>query len=252
MAELKADVYGYLPNRRPILVYLFLLVCVLVYLRFPGWIFFRRSPLPVGFMTAIFVHANLFHLLLNGLALWWFGRDMERLFGHGRFLAIFLLAGIGGNLLSYLVRSTSFDWARVSVGASGAIFGVMAMHLVYFWRYELDLGDHGNQRLLFAIAILVVNIVQGFGRQGIDNLAHIGGAVTGTILAYYFLPRYDLIPATEAERWLDRTKPRDYLKPLAITILFFILLTLAPALCAGLSSLSLIPAAHMNRIVSLE
>lgn len=135
--------------------------------------------------TAMFLHFGAMHLGMNMLALWDGGKLVERMFGPWRFLGIYLVSGVAGNLLSLVVQGNQ----AVSGGASGAIFGIYGALLVYLWcaRHQMQQLEF---RWLFWGAMLFSGLTIGMGYiiPGIDNSAHIGGFVTGMVLATLLLP----------------------------------------------------------------
>lgn len=129
--------------------------------------------------SAIFLHFGVMHLLLNSLALWDIGQLAERMYGRMRFVTIYLLSGLFGNLLSLVMQGNQ----AVSGGASGAIFGIYAAALVFLWRERAEIAVH-EFRWLFGGGLLfaLLSIGMGFVVSGIDNSAHIGGFVSGMLL----------------------------------------------------------------------
>lgn len=128
--------------------------------------------------TAMFLHFGLLHLGMNMLALWDGGRLVERMYGHARFLAIYLAAGLTGNLLSLVAQGDR----AVSGGASGAIFGIYGALMVFLWRERQNL--HATEfRWLFwgAAGFTAATIVLGLLIPGIDNAAHLGGLFAGAL-----------------------------------------------------------------------
>ena len=123
--------------------------------------------------TAMWMHANFQHILFNMLALLIVGPAVEVLLGKVRFLALYLLAGLGGSVGSYLL-STPYGFG---VGASGAIMGVMGAYVVIGLRRRLPVGP--------VVALLAINFVIGFWGN-IDWRAHLGGFVTGSVLAFLY------------------------------------------------------------------
>ncbi|HTZ00379.1 MAG TPA: rhomboid family intramembrane serine protease, partial [Rhodocyclaceae bacterium] len=128
--------------------------------------------------TAMFLHFGLLHLAMNMWALWDGGRLVERLIGSGRFLLGYFAAGLTGNLLSLVTHGDQ----TVSGGASGAVFGVYGALLLLLWRQRRNLHP-GEFRWLFwgAGAFTVASILFGLLVPGIDNAAHLGGFVAGTL-----------------------------------------------------------------------
>lgn len=123
-------------------------------------------------LTAVFLHWSLIHLLVNMYSLYILGMQVETFLGKAKYLAIFLISGIGGCLLSCVVNPNV-----LSVGASGAIFGLMGSLLYFGYHYRNYLGNALTTQI---IPIIIINLVIGFmPNSGIDNFAHIGGLVTG-------------------------------------------------------------------------
>lgn len=127
-------------------------------------------------LTATFLHLDLIHLLFNMYALYLFGPTLEGLLGRARFSALYLVSGLGGSAASYAFS----DVLQPSIGASGAVFGLLGAFLVVARRTGRD------ARSLYVI--LALNLAYGFYASGIDWRAHLGGLVagvlTGTALAY--------------------------------------------------------------------
>lgn len=122
------------------------------------------------FITPIFLHADIEHLVMNCLSLFVFGRIVEGMYGRKKFAFIYLTAGIMGSIASFMFSPSS------AVGASGAIFGLMGALLYFsFESPELFKRYFGNSLIL----MVVINLVYGFIRPGIDNYGHIGGLVGG-------------------------------------------------------------------------
>jgi rhomboid protease GluP len=134
--------------------------------------------------SAMFLHFGVVHLAMNMLALWDVGRLVERLYGSVRFAAIYFLAGLGGNLLSLVVRGEH----AVSGGASGAIFGIYGALLVSLWWERRYLQPREFRWMFwggacFSIAIIAVGQILPM----IDNAAHVGGFCTGVMLGMILL-----------------------------------------------------------------
>lgn len=138
--------------------------------------------------TSMFLHIGVMHLAFNGYALLAIGTELERLFGHGRFLAIYLLSGLMGSLASY-----AFSYS-LAAGASGAIFGLIGALAAFFAIHRERLGTWGRNRLMNIAFLIGLNLFLGFTRPGIDNLAHIGGLLAGLGLGWAMTPRYELDP----------------------------------------------------------
>jgi membrane associated rhomboid family serine protease len=123
-------------------------------------------------ITAAFLHYGPFHLLLNMLALWWFGTALERRIGSGRFLAIYLVSGLAGSAGALILDPTT-----PTVGASGAIFGILGAGLV-MEQFQRDYVFGGS-----ALGVIVLNLVFTFSVANISIGGHIGGLIAGGICA---------------------------------------------------------------------
>jgi len=150
--------------------------------------------------TAMFLHFGILHLALNMWALWDGGRLVERLYGMRRFIAIYLISGVVGNLLSLIVRG---DYA-VSGGASGAIFGVYGALLVSLWRERQQIEPYEFRWMFGAAAIFsIATVCLGFMITGIDNAAHIGGLITGALTGVVLTRRVtSSSPRPGRSRWV--------------------------------------------------
>ena len=136
-------------------------------------------------LTAMFLHVGFVHLLFNSIGLLLFGGVVERLYGHFRFAAIYLLAGLAGSVASYMLNAIT-----VGAGASGAIFGVMGAFAAFFVSSRHVLGEQGRQSLSGIGVLLAINLFFGFATPEIDNWAHLGGLAAGFAVGMAFGPQY--------------------------------------------------------------
>jgi membrane associated rhomboid family serine protease len=156
----------------------------------------------VSLLTSMFLHGGWLHLLGNMLFLWVFGRNTEDLIGGGRFLIFYLLCG----LVAGVVQVIANPYARVpTIGASGAIAGVMGAYLIKFPRSQIDtlvllfvfftrLAIPAPFYLLFWFAMQFLNGFESIGERnytggGVAWFAHIGGFVAGMLLIRLFPSR---------------------------------------------------------------
>jgi len=134
------------------------------------------------FITPIFLHAGFIHLLINMIAQWILSGQVERDMGSGGFFLTYFAAGIFGNVLG-----GNFALVGVpSVGASGAIFGTLAVtwvDLFAHWRYHY----RPVTKLIFMTIELGIGVAIGFIPY-IDNFAHLGGFLMGLLVATFFYP----------------------------------------------------------------
>lgn len=152
-------------------------------------------------VTPIFIHGGLIHILSNSYALWIVGPQVERLYGSARFVLIYLLSGIGGVAGSYIGSMLlGRNPAVASVGASGAIFGLFGVIAVFGFKYRDELP--ANFRRAFGSSVfpvIAINLFIGFSVPVIDNGAHIGGLITGGVIALtlpYIAPGKERVSAT--------------------------------------------------------
>jgi len=131
----------------------------------------------------IFIHGGLLHLFFNSYVLWVNGPLVERLYGSARFLLIYLLSGIGGVVGSYVWQEVGSHPDVPSVGASGALFGLFGLLAVFGYKYNEVPPSFQRALRSSVLPAIVINLIIGFSVQFIDNGGHIGGLVTGVILA---------------------------------------------------------------------
>ena len=139
--------------------------------------------------TATFLHAGWMHLALNCLALLIFGHQIEQIYGRGRFLALYFIAGLAGSVTSYAL-SISAAPNTLGVGASGAIFGLLGGLVAFYVVHRNRFGVIGRQSLTGLLVIVAINVVFGFIVPGVDNFAHIGGFVAGLLTGLAYSPIY--------------------------------------------------------------
>jgi membrane associated rhomboid family serine protease len=120
-------------------------------------------------VTAAFMHASPIHILFNMLMLWWFGQALEAALGPGRFLGIYLVAALAGSAGALLVRPETF-----TVGASGAVFGILGAGLILERRQIMVFGGS-------ALGVVALNLVFTFLISSISWGGHVGGLVGGML-----------------------------------------------------------------------
>lgn len=123
-------------------------------------------------LTSMFLQQQIWHIAMNMLGLWFLGPPLEAALGRLRFSALYLLSGLGGGALTYLVSSPG----QASLGASGAIFGLFGAMAVLMRRLNYDMRP--------ILILLGLNLVFTFTWHGIAWQAHIGGLVVGALIAY--------------------------------------------------------------------
>ena len=122
-------------------------------------------------ITGTFLHGTIMHLVFNMMVLFFIGPTLERTINHWGFIAVYLLSALGGEVMSFVFSS----FGDVSIGASGAIFGLMGALVIAGRRHGLNITQ---------VAVLIgINMVFSFAQPGVDWKAHIGGLVTGALVA---------------------------------------------------------------------
>lgn len=207
----------------PVVTYALVLMCAIAYV-FIGMLNLLGGleawgmwPLAVAggnqfyrLLTAIFLHGSVLHIIFNMYVLASFGPPLEHALGRMRFLALYVIAGLGGSVASFMYSPLN----TLSVGASGAIFGLLTATIVVGLKLRQDVRQ--------IVALLAVNVLLGFAISNVDWRAHFGGAVVGAATAF--------ILAIRAETARDRQRR------LVIQVLG----------CAGIVAVLIVLAIHRN------
>jgi membrane associated rhomboid family serine protease len=126
-------------------------------------------------ISAGFLHGSIIHLLFNVYILWVIGSQLESIVGNIKFIIIYFVSLLGGSVASYLFS----PFGSYSIGASGAIFGLMGAMLVVGRKRNLDISQ--------ITTLVAINIVIGFVLSGIDWRAHLGGLATGAFITWVLI-----------------------------------------------------------------
>lgn len=164
-----------------------------------AWINYQFGLVPQGVIpglriwqpfTYIFLHGGLFHLLINMLMLWMFGRELELVWGKRRFLNYFFLCGVGAGILTILVKFIPMLWNQLpsdtpTIGASGAIFGILIANAILFpdrqiWLFPLPI------MIPMRPFVAVMGAIEFFstlstGGDGVAHVCHLGGMLVGWV-----------------------------------------------------------------------
>ena len=182
-------------TRRPRFTYIFLAINIVIFLlmSLAGGTTSEETLMAFGvksnaqidqgqlwrFVTPIFIHIGLLHLLFNSYALWMVGPQVEKLYGSERFVILYVVTGVAGVFGSYFYHPQS-----ISAGASGAIFGLFGVLLVFGIRYRRFIPPFFKRAVgTGVLPVILINLVIGFSVQAIDNSAHISGLLAGAVLA---------------------------------------------------------------------
>jgi rhomboid protease GluP len=148
-------------------------------------------------LTPALLHGSVVHIAFNMYALYSLGRSLERYYGHRRFLLLYAIGAFAGNTLSFLLSQ------KISVGASTAIFGLVAAEGVFIYRNRALFGARARSMLMNLLLIVAVNLMIGL-QPGIDNWGHIGGLVGGALFAWTAGPLLEVQPAIDHYELRDK------------------------------------------------
>jgi rhomboid protease GluP len=176
------------------------------------------------FLTSMFLHGGLLHILFNAWALYALGPETERIYGTLRFLAVYFIAGLAGGVASYTFS------ASPSVGASGAIFGLVGALAVFYYTSRELLGNAARQQLGSLITVIMINLFIGFNSGGlIDNSAHLGGLAGGAIVGWLLAPRFAVDERLYPPQVVRRALPWGWAATIGfLALLVFLAMTINP------------------------
>ncbi len=163
-------------------------------------------------VTYLFIHSGISHLLFNMLALWMFGVPLEQTWGTKRFLKYYFLCGIGAGLCDVALHAAVGDWGTRTVGASGAIYGLLMAFGVLFPNQTVLMGFLFPIKAKYMVMIYgAIELLLAFSvNDGVSNIAHLGGMAFGYVYLRGRLPRLTLPDWQGAyKRWkLQRAKKK--------------------------------------------
>jgi len=223
------------PNVKPYATYILLGVTTFVYLLQLAGQYLLKMDLVTYFgvkddsliragelwrlITPVFLHGSILHIAFNMYALFVYGRGIEARYGHRRFLLLYFLSGYAGNVMSFLLT------VNPSLGASTAIFGLIAAEGVFIVQNRKLLGTRVNRALINLLSIAGVNLLIGFTTTGVDNWGHIGGMLGGFLFAWFGGPRWKLEGFYPAVKLVDEREGHGAFAGTISVLLFFIPLT---------------------------
>lgn len=194
-------------------------------------------------VTATFLHSGLMHVTMNMIGLASAGITVERVYGHRQFILLYLGSGLIGSALSLHFSAQH----AVSVGASGAVFGITGALLVGMYQHRTQLPSAFGKQTLSSLGFFIVySLMQGFARQGIDNAAHIGGLLGGCLLAYVLPERFDM------ERYARILKKRSIAGVIIAVVATLTLATTAPQATVDQKKVFEGQAAFVRALVGLQ
>ena len=176
-ARMNEDVFK---MKKPYITYGLLIINIILFI---VSCFYNMTPFAVNrtfivngeyyrLITGIFLHNSILHLIFNCYALYVIGIQLESFLGKWKYLTVYLLSGLAGSMLSIFFNS------GYSIGASGAIFGMLGSLTYFGYHYRVYLDSVVKSQI---IPLIVFNLVLGFTFPYIDNWAHIGGLIGGVL-----------------------------------------------------------------------
>jgi rhomboid protease GluP len=219
-----------MPASTPRVTYTILGITVAVYLLQMLSQFVLGYDLPVGlgakaneairagqlwrFFTPMLLHGSILHIGFNMYALMAFGGGLERRYGHGRFLMLYLLGGFAGTVFSFLFSSA------YSIGASGAIFGLVAAEGIFLFQNRKLFGSQAKGALNNVLFVVAINLFLGL-QPGIDNWGHMGGLMGGLIFAWFAGPHWEVQGISPNLQVVDLREPREIIVGVAVVTIIF-------------------------------
>jgi len=176
--------------------------------------------------TPMLLHGSILHIGFNMYALYLFGPGLERHFGHWRFLALYVLSGFAGNVMSFLFATAP------SLGSSTAIFGLLGAEGVFLYQNRELFGKNAQRALTNIVLVGVINLAIGLS-PGIDNWGHVGGLLGGTLFAWFGGPMLKVEGIFPALTIVDQRGTDEVVRIGLLTGLFFTLLAAASIYLRG-------------------
>jgi len=166
------------------------------------------------FFTPMVLHGSIMHIGFNMYALLSFGSNLERHYGHQRFLLLYLLSGFAGSVFSFLFNNA------YAIGASGAIFGLIGAEGIFLYQNRKLFGNQVRSAINNILFIVAINLFLGLS-PGIDNWGHIGGLLGGLIFAWFSGPRWSVVGLFPDLHLQDQRTPGDIILGAALVIIMF-------------------------------
>jgi rhomboid protease GluP len=155
------------------------------------------------------------HIGFNMYALLSFGSGLERHFGHGRFLLLYVLGAFAGNVASFLFSSAN------SLGASTAIFGLLGAEAIFLLQNRKHFAGQFRSAIGNIIFIAAINLFIIGSLPGIDNWGHIGGLLGGLMFSWFAGPRWEVEGIYPALRLVDQRPTREVLLGAVMVMVIF-------------------------------
>ena len=161
------------------------------------------------------IHFPFLHILFNMYAAFIFGTELERHFGHGRFLLLYVLSAFAGNVMSFLFTDLP------SLGASTAVFGLLAAEGIFLLQNRKLFAGQFRRAIGNIIFMAAINLFVIGSLPGIDNWGHIGGLLGGLIFTFFAGPNWEIEGISPAYHLVDQRSGREVIVGAAIDVLIF-------------------------------
>ncbi|NMC11316.1 MAG: rhomboid family intramembrane serine protease [Chloroflexi bacterium] len=220
-----------MPERKPLVTYAIMALTILVYLLQMGSEYLTGNDLPALFglkinelivrgqywrlISPVLLHGSIMHLLVNMYALNVFGPNLEKTWGHWRYLALYLIGGLGGNVASFIFSTAA------SLGSSTAIFGLLGAEGVFLYQNKKIFGRGAQRALANLVTIALINLVIGLS-PGIDNWGHVGGLLGGVALSWFAGPILHVEGVFPSLKLVDGRESGDFWRAAIVVTLLLI------------------------------
>lgn len=166
-------------------------------------------------ITPALLHGGFTHIVFNMYALLSFGQSLERHFGHGRFLLLYLLGAFAGNVMSFLMTNAN------SLGASTAIFALVGAEGVFLLKNRKLFAGQFRSAIGNIIFIVFINLFVIGSLPNIDNWGHIGGLVGGLMFSWFASPIWEVEGIAPLLQLVDQRPTREVITGAALVVLVF-------------------------------
>jgi rhomboid protease GluP len=166
-------------------------------------------------ITPALLHGGFTHIVFNMYALLSFGQSLERHFGHGRFLLLYLLGAFAGNVMSFLMTNAN------SLGASTAIFALVGAEGVFLLKNRKLFAGQFRSAIGNIIFIVFINLFIIGSLPNIDNWGHIGGLVGGLMFSWFASPIWEVEGIAPLLQLVDQRPTREVITGAALVVLVF-------------------------------
>jgi len=214
----------------PVVTYVLLVLTVIIYLLQAGTEVLAGYDIPAllgmkineaiisgqlwRLVTPMLLHGSVIHIGFNMYALITIGTGLEKRFGHGRFLLLYLMGSFAGNVFSFLFSPNP------SLGASTSIFGLLGAEMVFFYQNRKIFGSGARSALQNVISVAAINFLIGLS-GGIDNWGHLGGLLGGLVFTWFAGPRLNLEGVYPYFKVIDERGPEGQPIGAGLVLLFF-------------------------------